>query len=99
MPGANITGNVGLLDQRMALRWVRQHIGAFGGDADRVTLMGWSAGAASVGYQIEMDAAAEATTTDERDDDASSSALLFHRAIMMSGAPTNPWAVQRDDSE
>lgn len=84
IPAANIAGNMGLLDQRMALRWVHQHIGAFGGDAERVTLMGWSAGAASVGYHM--------TSGDDVP-------LLFHRAIMMSGSSANPWAVQNDNSE
>ena len=41
-------GNFGIADQVAALEWVREHIAAFGGDKDRITIFGQSAGAGSV---------------------------------------------------
>jgi para-nitrobenzyl esterase len=57
--------NRALLDQRAALAWVQENIGAFGGDPDRVTIAGQSAGGASVACLMAMPQARG----------------LFHRAI------------------
>ena len=42
--------NVGLLDQRLAIEWVRNNIEDFGGDPSRLVLWGQSAGAIAAGY-------------------------------------------------
>lgn len=49
-------GNMAYLDQRSALRWVRNNVEAFGGDADRVLLFGQSAGASSICVQLSLGA-------------------------------------------
>ncbi|MCC6340430.1 MAG: carboxylesterase/lipase family protein [Acidimicrobiia bacterium] len=64
------SGNLGILDQVRALEWVRDNIGAFGGDPGRVTIFGESAGAMSVGTLLATPAADG----------------LYHRAILQSGA-------------
>jgi para-nitrobenzyl esterase len=72
----HVSGNYGLLDQIAALKWVHAHIGAFGGDPGKVTIIGWSAGSASVN-------ALQATPLARG---------LFQRAIGHSGADMNPAA-------
>ncbi|GAA6005766.1 hypothetical protein JCM10207_005326, partial [Rhodosporidiobolus poonsookiae] len=70
--------NVGLKDQRAALRWLQENVAQFGGDPRKVVLVGHSAGAISVGlHQLY-----------------SGEEGLFRGAFMLSGAPTSfpvPW--------
>jgi para-nitrobenzyl esterase len=62
-------GNQGILDQQLALEWVRDHVALFGGDPGRVTLVGESAGGVSVCLHLI----------------APGSRGLFQRAITQSG--------------
>lgn len=52
---AGHTGNYGLYDQITAIEWVKNNISAFGGDGDKITIMGQSAGAMSVQHLCQTD--------------------------------------------
>lgn len=76
---ARTSGNCGLLDIVEALRWVRQNAAAFGGDRQRVTIWGQSAGAMAVSLLMAIPQASD----------------LFHRAIAQSGGVFAPVELTR----
>ena len=79
----NPVGNYGLLDQQLALKWVRHNISAFGGDASNITVFGQSAGGMSICDLLAMPGARG----------------LFDKAIIESGPCTSPGVtVSRQDA-
>lgn len=71
METKEVPGNAGMKDQVLALRWVRRNIKQFGGDPNRITMFGQSAGAASIAYHMV----------------SPMSKGLFQRGILLSGVP------------
>ena len=76
-PG-HVSGNQGILDQIAALRWVKRNIAAFGGDPERVTIMGNSSGGESVALLVASPLAKG----------------LFQRAIAESGNDAMPISLE-----
>lgn len=70
-----LAGNLGLKDQSLALRWTSENIAYFGGDPNRIILVGYSAGSSSVQYHYLSPL----------------SRGLFHGSIGLSGTVFNPW--------
>lgn len=75
-----VSGNMGLKDQQLALKWVKDNIQYFNGDTNRMTLIGHSAGAACVHYHML----------------SPTSRGLFSRAISQSGTALSPWALVKN---
>ena len=74
---SNSPGNYGMLDQVLALKWVNENIKNFGGDPNKVTIFGFSAGGASVGLHLLSPLSKD----------------FFHGAISESGVDLSPWSV------
>lgn len=78
-PELGATGNEALLDQVKALRWVRNEIAAFGGDARNITVFGQSAGGFDITQLMGMKVASGA----------------FDKAVPMSGSLRTPIPTER----
>ncbi|KAK7079164.1 Carboxylesterase 5A [Halocaridina rubra] len=77
-------GNMGLMDQIMALRWIQENIEHFGGNKDLVTVFGQSAGGASSSWM---------QITPLTGSDFNDGRQLFHRVIPQSGSALDRWTI------
>lgn len=77
----NFTGNLGMYDVKMALQWVQDNIGFFGGDADRVTIVGSGAGATIA--HLLMLAPCPKTQSDYDEIKCKKSEYYFHRFFLL----------------
>nr|XP_027227890.1 carboxylesterase 4A-like [Penaeus vannamei] len=82
-------GNMGLMDQITALRWVQEHITAFGGDRDSVTVFGQSAGGASTSWM-------QITPLTNETVPENNNRQLVHKVLPMSGSSFEEWTLDPD---
>ncbi|XP_064540172.1 esterase-5B-like [Drosophila montana] len=73
-----LSGNFGLKDQRLALRWIKKNIACFGGEPENILVLGHSAGGASVHLQLLQEEFSQLAKT----------------AVSFSGNALDPWVVQ-----
>ncbi|KAH0554197.1 neuroligin-1 [Cotesia glomerata] len=73
-------GNYGLMDLVAGLHWLRENVEAFGGDPERLSILGLGTGAALANFLAVSPMAKE----------------LVERVILLGGSALSPWAIQRD---
>ncbi|XP_063993717.1 neuroligin-1-like [Diachasmimorpha longicaudata] len=73
-------GNYGLMDLVAGLHWLRENVGAFGGDPERLSVLGHGTGAALANFLAVSPMAKE----------------LVERVVLLGGSALSPWAIQRD---
>lgn len=74
-------GNMGLFDQHLAIKWIKENIESFGGNPNSLTLFGESAGGASVSFHLI----------------SPTSRNLTRRFIMQSGSANMPWSFKTSE--
>lgn len=72
-------GNIGLMDQMLALRWLKNNVGKFGGDPDNITVFGRLTGSISISALMASPYLAR------------SGKPLFNRAVLQSGVANGNW--------
>lgn len=74
---SSIPGNYGLKDQRLALQWIKQNIAAFGGDPEKILVLGHGSGGAAAHLHMLQPSLAN----------------IAKAVVSMSGVALNPWAI------